>query len=695
MHQATRGGNISRSNPTPVAPSITATHTLSPDLSPGFDGQALHSLWSPHVRSPAPKPNVLVKNKKHSKPESLGSNRDSSTTQKIIHRFRGMAKPASKLVHPRGLRHPVIQPVMNHPLGPPSPVISQDISPQRLPDKKKLEEQLVWGHISDKQRVLTVEKAAAAKIYLETYYKEVLRDDLTPRELRMARFRHDIHHLDQWEKEEYWKWYLKTETDHLRKQRVDKAYTRGSDLENLETLQILGKGSFGVVKLVWDRSHRHVYAMKVIRKSDMIRSCQEGHLRAERDFLAASENSQWIVSLIASFQDPTNLYLLMDYMPGGDFLGLLIRENILTESRTRFYIAEMILCVEEAHKLGCIHRDVKPDNFLIGADGHLKISDFGLAFDDHWSHDTSYYKWHRQWLLSLMGVRLDGDREDRKAARGGGYPQRPSSPAGSSKHAPPFNIVQSNALYSPPVNYQTTLVFPVDGVQVSKMCQHLIRNLLQDKRDRLSSPKYRDQDERRARQQLLGHPETSRNYVFPNDANEIKAHPWFRGVPWEKMRFVQPEWIPNIKSFADAHYFKEDESISDWSESVDSDIGEGREDPADFDFRFLQVGFEHDVQALINDFTARPYDSTRLKRFDRDIENHSELEDIQKEYLKCYARRAGQKERKRPRDKLLRDPWVKDEVLQMRKQTSFLGYSWRCKSPLRRQGVHEHLPTFS
>ncbi|KAK1966273.1 hypothetical protein LY78DRAFT_747204 [Colletotrichum sublineola] len=683
MHQASRGGDISRSYPIPVAPSITATHTLSTDLSPGFDGQARHSLWSPPTRSPAPKSNVLLKSRNHCQPEpkSLGSNRGSTTTQKIIHRFRDIAKPASKLVHPRGLRYPVTQPIMNHPLGPPSPVTSPDLSPQRPPNKMKLEEQPIWSHISDKQRVLTVEKAAAAKIYLETYYKEVLGDGLTPRELRMARFRRNIHHLDQWKREEYWKWYLKTETDHLRKQRIAKAH--GCRV-----------AYFGVVKLVWNRSHRQVYAMKVIRKSDMIRSCQEGHLRAERDFLAASENSQWIVSLIASFQDPTNLYLLMDYMPGGDFLGLLIRENILTESRTRFYIAEMVLCVEEAHKLGCIHRDVKPDNFLIGADGHLKISDFGLAFDDHWSHDTSYYKWHRQWLLSLMGVRLDGDREDRRAARGGGNPQRPSSQAGSSKHAPPFDIVQSNAFYGPP-NYQTTLVFPVDGVHVSNMCRHLIRDLLQDKRDRLSSPEYREQDDRRARQQLLGHPETPRNYVFPNDANEIKAHPWFRGVPWEKMRFVQPEWIPDIKSFADAHYFGEDEPISDWSESVDSDTGKGLEDPTDLDSAFLQLGFGHDVQALVKDFTARPYDSTKLKRFDRDIGNHSELDDAQKEYLKCYARRAGHKERKRPRDKLLRDPWVKDEVLQMRKQTAFLGYSWRCKSPLRRQGVHEHLPTMS
>ncbi|OHW95579.1 serine threonine-protein kinase [Colletotrichum incanum] len=735
MHQATRGGNISRSYPTPIAPSIAATHTLSTDLGPGFDGQARHSLWSPHVRYPAPQINVLFKNKKHyqpgrdvldrchpvrahttADPESVGSNRGSTKTQRIIDRFRDITKPASKLMHPRGLRYPVIQPVMNHPLGPPSPVIPHDSGSQQIPTKN-FQEQPSWSHISDKQRVLTVEKTAAAKIYLETYYKEVLCDGLTPQ------------------------------------------------LENLETLQILGKGSFGVVKLVWDHSRRQVYAMKVIRKSDMIRSCQEGHLRAEKDFLAASENSQWIVSLISSFQDPINLYLLMDYMPGGDFLGLLIRENTLTEARTLFYIAEMILCVEEAHKLGCIHRDVKPDNFLIGANGHLKISDFGLAFDDHWSHDTSYYKWHRQWLLSLMGVRLDGDREDRRAARNGGHSRVESSQAGSSKHAPPPDIIQSDTSFIPPtvpdmpkndppmvgkllewrtaatsrsyarsvvgtsqymapevwsigiilyeclygytpflsdkgrhytkqniLNYQTTLVFPVNGVQVSKICQHLIRDLLQDKRDRLSSPKYRDQDDHRARQQLLGRPETPRNYVFQNDATEIKAHPWFRGVPWERLRSVQPEWVPDIKSFADAHYFEDDEPISDWSDSVDSATGDELDNRAELDHEFLQFGFGHDVRALVNDFTARPYDSTKLKRFDRDVDEHSELEDTEKEYLKWYARRAGQKERKRPRDKLLRDPWVKDEVLRMRKQTAFLGYSWRCKSPLHRQSVNKNLP---
>jgi protein-serine/threonine kinase len=123
------------------------------------------------------------------------------------------------------------------------------------------------------------------------------------------------------------------------------------------------------------------------------------------------------VPLIASFQDVNHLYLVMEYMPGGDFLGLLIRDNVLSEATTKWYIAEMILCIEEAHALRWIHRDVKPDNFLISASGHLKISDFGLAFDGHWSHDQAYYNNHRYSLLTKLGITVDGDSIDKKEGR--------------------------------------------------------------------------------------------------------------------------------------------------------------------------------------------------------------------------------------------------------------------------------------
>jgi serine/threonine protein kinase len=157
---------------------------------------------------------------------------------------------------------------------------------------------------------------------------------------------------------------------------------------------------------------KEVYAMKVIRKSEMVRNSQEGHLRAERDFLVAAAGSRWIVPLITAFQDSHNLYLVMNYCIGGDFLGLLIRRNVLNEEVTRWYIAEMILCIEEAHRMRWIHRDVKPDNFLIAADGHLKISDFGLAFDGEWSHNQGYFNHQRQSLVDKLGIDLVGDEQD-------------------------------------------------------------------------------------------------------------------------------------------------------------------------------------------------------------------------------------------------------------------------------------------
>ncbi|KAK2589549.1 hypothetical protein QQS21_012774 [Conoideocrella luteorostrata] len=285
------------------------------------------------------------------------------------------------------------------------------------------------GFCQPQPTIVTVEKASAAKIYLETHFNNLLNKP-NPRTTRLQYLESQLYyspHLDPTEKNVIRQSFYYQETCHSRESRVIKTrslislsqenYTHA---DSYDSLKILGRGSFGVVKLVRekaDEAHafpRQVFAMKVIRKSEMIRSCQEGHLRAERDFLVASEGSSWVVPLVASFQDLTSLYLVMEYMPGGDFLGLLIRENVLHETVARFYIAEMILAVEEAHRLKFIHRDIKPDNFLISASGHLKISDFGLAFDGHWSHDVSYYNCQRYSFLGKLGIRVDGDADDQK-----------------------------------------------------------------------------------------------------------------------------------------------------------------------------------------------------------------------------------------------------------------------------------------
>lgn len=157
--------------------------------------------------------------------------------------------------------------------------------------------------------VLTVEKAAAAKIYLETYFNEKLNKP-SPRSLRRRYLESELYHglgMSPAEKDFRRALFYQRETIHLRESRVLSARTlramryEHSELANdYEVLKILGKGSFGVVRLVRGKPERdgyrrsnQVYAMKVIRKSAMLKTSQEGHLRAERDFLVASEGSRW------------------------------------------------------------------------------------------------------------------------------------------------------------------------------------------------------------------------------------------------------------------------------------------------------------------------------------------------------------------------------------------------------------------
>lgn len=96
-------------------------------------------------------------------------------------------------------------------------------------------------------------------------------------------------------------------------------------------------------------------------KDNMIVKNQVHHIRAERDILTESENS-WIVKLFYSFQDAKNLYMIMEYLPGGDLMGLLIKKDTFTEEETMIYVAEISMAIASVHSLGYIHRDLKPDN---------------------------------------------------------------------------------------------------------------------------------------------------------------------------------------------------------------------------------------------------------------------------------------------------------------------------------------------
>lgn len=162
-------------------------------------------------------------------------------------------------------------------------------------------------------------------------------------------------------------------------------------LEDFATIKVIGKGAFGEVRMVQKIDTGKIYAMKTLLKSEMFKKDQLAHVKAERDILAESD-SPWVVSLYYSFQDTHYLYLIMEFLPGGDMMTMLIKYDIFPEDTTRFYMAECVLAIEAVHKLNFIHRDIKPDNILIDRDGHIKLSDFGLSTGFHKTHDSSYYQ---------------------------------------------------------------------------------------------------------------------------------------------------------------------------------------------------------------------------------------------------------------------------------------------------------------
>ncbi|CAJ0573788.1 unnamed protein product, partial [Mesorhabditis spiculigera] len=157
-----------------------------------------------------------------------------------------------------------------------------------------------------------------------------------------------------------------------------------------EVLKEIGVGAFGRVALVKKKDTEQVYAMKTLRKSDVIKKQQASHVKAERDILAEA-NSPWIVKLFFSFQDERCLYFIMEYVPGGDMMGMLITMGIFPEKLARFYTAELTCALEYVHSLKFIHRDIKPDNILIDREGHIKLTDFGLCTGLRWTHDRRYY----------------------------------------------------------------------------------------------------------------------------------------------------------------------------------------------------------------------------------------------------------------------------------------------------------------
>jgi len=157
---------------------------------------------------------------------------------------------------------------------------------------------------------------------------------------------------------------------------------RKVNIDDFEMMRVLGKGCAGKVLLVRHKATTDLYALKAITKRHVLAHQELQHTLTEQAVLkrmAAESRDPFVVKLWWSFHDKENLFLVMDFHPGGDLATQLARWGRLGRDRARFYAAEIVEGVEGLHVAGVIYRDLKPENILIGADGHIVLTDFGLS----------------------------------------------------------------------------------------------------------------------------------------------------------------------------------------------------------------------------------------------------------------------------------------------------------------------------
>ncbi|XP_004603531.1 ribosomal protein S6 kinase alpha-1 [Sorex araneus] len=159
-----------------------------------------------------------------------------------------------------------------------------------------------------------------------------------------------------------------------------KAGSEKADPSQFELLKVLGQGSFGkvfLVRKVTRPDNGHLYAMKVLKKATL-KVRDRVRTKMERDILA-DVNHPFVVKLHYAFQTEGKLYLILDFLRGGDLFTRLSKEVMFTEEDVKFYLAELALGLDHLHSLGIIYRDLKPENILLDEEGHIKLTDFGLS----------------------------------------------------------------------------------------------------------------------------------------------------------------------------------------------------------------------------------------------------------------------------------------------------------------------------
>uniref|UniRef100_A0A8C9ZI85 Rho-associated protein kinase 1 n=1 Tax=Sander lucioperca TaxID=283035 RepID=A0A8C9ZI85_SANLU len=292
-----------------------------------------------------------------------------------------------------------------------------------------------------------------------------------------------------------------------------------------EVVKVIGRGAFGEVQLVRHKATSKVYAMKLLSKFEMIKRSDSAFFWEERDIMAFA-NSSWVVQLFFAFQDDRYLYMVMEYMPGGDLVNLMSNYDV-PEKWARFYTAEVVLALDGIHSMGFIHRDVKPDNMLLDKAGHLKLADFGTCM-----------KMNKDGMVrcdTAVGTPDYISPEVLKSQGGDGYYGRECDwwSVGVFLYEmlvgdTPFYADSLVGTYSKIMNHKNALTFPDDS-DISNDAKNLICAFLTDREVRLGR----------------------------NGVDEIKRHPFFKNDQWtwENIRETAAPVVPELSSDVDTSNF--------------------------------------------------------------------------------------------------------------------------------------------
>ena len=292
-------------------------------------------------------------------------------------------------------------------------------------------------------------------------------------------------------------------------------------ISDFEVIRMLGTGSFGKVVLVrslFDEEEK-LYAMKIISKKRIKKKKRhQDYIRAERDILARLPYYRFVTSLLFAFRTQNSLCLVMEYIEGGELFYLIRRHGAISERAAKIYVAEIVLALAFLHKNGVIHRDLKPENVLLREDGHVCLTDFGLAKD--------------------LGFGLDEEEEEEEDEEETG---RTRTLCGTDEYMAPEMILREN--YGKAVDYWALGCLLFEMVIGKAPFRHRNRKKLHRLilESRISLPPYLEASSHSILKQLLCRDPSRRlgatksTMLRVGGIQELKRHPFFRGLDWLRL----------------------------------------------------------------------------------------------------------------------------------------------------------------